>query len=578
MKTVLALVFTLWAAGLAASQDADGRAGALLAKLPNDDQRLQDVAFSPDGRLLAAGYGFYDEGGVTVWDVASRRRVATLLGGSWSEAGIERVAFSPDGKLLAAASDRGHLLLWTVGAWRSHKTLLSGRGDSKDLVFSPDGTKLAYATETEALLYDLRTGRPTVFAKQTERARSFEGVSFTPDGRFVVACAGRSIVVWDVAAQKILKSMEGPGETFFGRLSPDGTRLVVGGGSVYGSKNVEVRTFPEGEKLHGLTEFRNGLFAVAVSNSGKLFALAGGTYGDGGDLSVWDMSDAREIGFASYGRFPIQGVAFSPDERLLAAASEDGFVLLYDLARLRGPHVKKQEPLCAEVASEGGKTFVQHLAKVARWFGREFDFPWRLEVSNAERMAAAVGAPVVLQDWSIESSAAEDRARVAGFRTLLAGGRADEAAAEHIVFGMSQNPDGAKGYVAKIYADGSFVSASSSGKCLAHGHLGELKTDFEAVRKRLLGRGLLAVPKEPLTLGAAHYRTHFIEVFSGGVAETRSDADDPGPLLDGVSKKREAFRRVFEPELPFINSLLGAKNQQAPANVAGPSRRKELSP
>src|SRR3712207_1945997 len=149
MRTVLAFVVILCATILASGQEADARGGALIAKLPNADQRLQDVAFSPDGRLLAAGYGFFDDGGVAIWDVASRKLVATLLGGSWSKAGVERVAFSPDGRLFAAASDRGHLLLWTVGAWRSHKTLLSRDADATDLAFSPDSTKLAFATEKE---------------------------------------------------------------------------------------------------------------------------------------------------------------------------------------------------------------------------------------------------------------------------------------------------------------------------------------------------------------------------------------------------------------------------------------------
>jgi WD40 repeat protein len=315
-----------------------------MAKLPNADHRLQDVAFSPDGRLLAAGYGFFNDGGVTVWDVEARKAVAALLGGSRDAAGVKRVAFSPDGRLFAAASDRGHLMLWTVGAWRSHKTLRAAEADTSDLVFSPDSTKLALATEEAALLYDLRTGRETVVTKKTERDE-INGVSFTPDGRHVVAFDERSIRVWDVAGRKTVNVIGGAAGSFFGRLSPDGRRTVSGGGGIFGGKAVEVRTFPEGQKLHGLSEFRNGLFAVAVANSGRLFALAGGDYGDGGALSLWDMDDAREIGYASFGGVPIQGVAFSPDDKLLAAASYDGFVLLYSVERLRGPELPFVESL-----------------------------------------------------------------------------------------------------------------------------------------------------------------------------------------------------------------------------------------
>src|SRR5882724_12045539 len=75
-----------------------------------------------------------------------------------------------------------------------------------------------------------------------------------------------------------------------------------------------------------LSDFRNGLFALAVSHSEKLFAVAGGDYGSGGDLSLWTLSDVQEVGYVSFGEFPIQALAFNPDDSILAAGSDDGFV------------------------------------------------------------------------------------------------------------------------------------------------------------------------------------------------------------------------------------------------------------
>src|SRR5713226_5477975 len=49
----------------------------LVAKLACSD-RVNDVAFSPNGKLIAAGYGWNTQGGVKVWDVASRTVVAAL--------------------------------------------------------------------------------------------------------------------------------------------------------------------------------------------------------------------------------------------------------------------------------------------------------------------------------------------------------------------------------------------------------------------------------------------------------------------------------------------------------------------
>ena len=59
------------------------------------------VAFSPDGKTIAAGYRVGSGGGVVLWDLADRRRLSdeplpVQEGVVWS------VAFSPDGKTLAA--------------------------------------------------------------------------------------------------------------------------------------------------------------------------------------------------------------------------------------------------------------------------------------------------------------------------------------------------------------------------------------------------------------------------------------------------------------------------------------------
>ena len=98
---------------LAPSATAQTTDGALLAKLDCPD-RVKDVVFSPDGKLLAAGFGWNDQGGARIWNVANQEVVATLTVGKGDEANIEHVAFSPDGKLFAAANWNGDVTLWTV--------------------------------------------------------------------------------------------------------------------------------------------------------------------------------------------------------------------------------------------------------------------------------------------------------------------------------------------------------------------------------------------------------------------------------------------------------------------------------
>lgn len=561
LKAVVLLVLFFLAAWPARAQGAGASNPALVAKLESPDARVQAVAFSPDGRLLAAGYGFYDEGGVTIWRLADRAVVAEPLGRR-RRAGVRRVEFSKDGKLFAAATHHGDVLLWTVGNWRSPQTVLRRRGSTTDFSFSPDATRLALATEQSVILYDIPAGRAETVATAGGSGQLFRGVSFTPDGKFVVVSGGGAVRVWDVGARATAKVFEPAATSFFGRLAPDGGHVVSGGGAIYGGKAVEIRSFPEGRKLRTLEEFRGGLFTVAISHAGALFAVAGGDYGgDGeGSLSLWHLAEGRELGFASFGDSPIQGLAFSPDDALLAAASTDGFVLLYAVERLRGPEVKRQErALCGEVAFEGERAFVVPVAKVPTPMSTDFEFAWKLEVADAKALSGAAGAPVALEEWAVESGAGHHRARVEGWRPLLPRAARAENLREHVVFGDTRNPGWDESFVLKVYGDGSFLATDNAGKCLAYGHLGQLGTDFRTLRARLVGAGLLGLPVEPLVLGADHYRTRFIELGTGGAREVRSDADSVKVLLEGgPARKREAFRRIFGAEEDFLSKLLRA--------------------
>jgi WD40 repeat protein len=72
------------------------------------------VAFSPDGRQLAAGS--FDST-VKIWDATTGKEIHTLHGLAgyvWS------VAFSPDGKRLAASSGyagKGEIKIWDTALW-----------------------------------------------------------------------------------------------------------------------------------------------------------------------------------------------------------------------------------------------------------------------------------------------------------------------------------------------------------------------------------------------------------------------------------------------------------------------------
>jgi len=551
---LILLAIVLLNATAALSQTAN-TADALLTKFKPPDRRIRDVAFSPDGKLVAASYGFSDEGGVTIWNVADRSLAATLLYGTKDAVSVPRITFSDDGKLFVAATGEGDVFVWTVGQWRSKKTILQHRGSSEDLTCSR--TFLGFASEDVALIYNLKTAEVVVLATRNSDGGSYNGISFSPDEKIVAVTGRRATWLWDVETRKQLATWEAKSFGFFGRLSPTGTHLISGGGPVFGKKSVQIWNVKDTKLLYELNEFRGGLFSIAISHSGNLFAVAGGDYSESGNLSLWGVDDGREIGFTSFGDSPIHGLDFSPDDSILAAGSEDGYVLLYAVERLTGAVTKKQDSLlCGEIVLEGNRAFIRSLTKVPLPM-RDFGYPWKLEIINSDAIAALNGSPIVLQDWSIESTAGTDRARIKEFRLLLEDRTRGNS--EHLVFGYTQNPGWDEGFIAKLYGDGRFVAASTTGKCLAYGSLDDFKTDLTTIRNRLISKGLIDIPRDPLVLGTDHYGTGFIEVKLNGVPQLRSDADDIAVLLKGgPAKKRQAFSRIFVQEQPFVDSLLKA--------------------
>ena len=134
-----------------------------------------------------------NDSAVRVWDAAARELIALTVPG-----GSRCVAFSPDGRILAAGGDDKKIHLWDAASWTER--LLIGHNDKVLCVtFSPDGRTLASASADRSVkLWDVATGKEI----RTLRGHldAVRCVAFSPDGnRLASAGDDKTVKLWNTA-------------------------------------------------------------------------------------------------------------------------------------------------------------------------------------------------------------------------------------------------------------------------------------------------------------------------------------------------------------------------------------------
>jgi WD40 repeat protein len=271
-----------------------------------------DVAFSPDGRLLATASW---DGTARLWDPATGEHLRTLTG---PDGEVLAVAFSPDGRLLATGGRDGAVRLWDPATGEHRHTLASRDGQVHGVACSPDGRLLAIVGERgKVRLWDPVTG---------ERLRTLGhnltawAVAFSPDGR-LLATGFASVQLWDMATGERLQTFTGvgPGVSAMA-FSPDGRLLATA------DSDGTVRLWDPATGEHrALTGHTGNVRGVAFSPDGRLLA----TGGRDKTARLWDPATGEQLHIlVKHGS--VWGVAFSPDGRLLATAGNDGTVRLWE--------------------------------------------------------------------------------------------------------------------------------------------------------------------------------------------------------------------------------------------------------
>jgi WD40 repeat protein len=156
-----------------------------------DHEGVVAVDYSPDGRLVASGSW---KSSIRLWAPARGDLVHEFEG---HPGGVGSICFSHDGTMLVSGGADRMGRLWDLQAKQEVRRFAGHRGPVRVVALSPDGKTLASGSEDQTIrLWEVTTGRELL----TIEREGAQQIVFSPDGTRLAAGMGSSVAIWDVEA------------------------------------------------------------------------------------------------------------------------------------------------------------------------------------------------------------------------------------------------------------------------------------------------------------------------------------------------------------------------------------------
>ena len=321
----------LWHGGAPPPRELDGGHG-----------RIRALGFDPSGAHLAAGG---DDGVVRIWPTSGG--AAVELRGPEPLGTITGLDFSADGTRLVASGASGVAYVWSLASGELVASRCDLLGPAVSPRFSPDGARVAMASDDVACVWDASDGN--VLVPLRGHTRAIDSVRWSPDGtRVVTASEDGYARVWDQQEKSVVAPLQHAGAVRVAEVSPDGAYVLTGGADGIARLWALPRhaAVEQDARQVAVLDHGSAITAAAFSADGTRIATAGDRL-----VKLWDAQTHQQLAAFEHPD-AVSAVAFAGTSRLVTAVS--GVAYVWDITHGVAREARELDNPVSAIALAGG--------------------------------------------------------------------------------------------------------------------------------------------------------------------------------------------------------------------------------